>query len=146
MSLYNTPRPKSCAHCGVEFKQLNNTQKCCSMRCRVLANVKLAESGCIEWQGATVRGYGCLRIPHKTLYAHRVSWETSIGPIPEGLHVLHRCDNRLCVNPKHLFLGTHQDNMNDMSRKGRTGNLGRVMPEEQRRKISETKRLRRAAV
>lgn len=51
--------------------------------------------------------------------AHRVAWEMTYGPIPDGLWVLHRCDNRLCVRPDHLFLGSRQDNMDDMHAKGR---------------------------
>lgn len=53
------------------------------------------------------------------LYAHRVSWELFRGPIPNKLFVLHKCDNKNCINPDHLFLGTAKDNIHDCIRKGR---------------------------
>jgi hypothetical protein len=55
----------------------------------------------------------------KTLLAHRVSYELANGPIPDGIHCLHKCDNPKCVNHEHLFLGTQKDNSNDMVAKGR---------------------------
>lgn len=81
--------------------------------------------GCWEWRGSFFRsGYGqfTLRNPEggrKNWSAPRFSWTRTNGPIPPGLSVLHRCDNRKCVRPDHLFLGTHQDNMADMKAKGR---------------------------
>lgn len=78
-------------------------------------------SACVEWQGARHRqGYGVVKVGGRVTLAHRVAFEQANGPILGGLHVLHRCDNPPCVNPEHLFLGTHQDNMDDRQRKGRT--------------------------
>lgn len=78
------------------------------------------EEGCWEWKRATnSMGYGVLTVNYRTAYAHRLAWEMENGPIPDGALVLHRCDNPRCVRPDHLFLGTHADNMADMTAKGR---------------------------
>jgi hypothetical protein len=78
------------------------------------------QSGCIEWTRAKNNmGYGMLRIHNKGKLAHRISYERSVGPIPEGMNVLHSCDNPACLNPDHLFLGTQRDNIQDCVRKGR---------------------------
>lgn len=80
-------------------------------------------SGCWLWLKSILpSGYGKIWHEGRLQPAHRVSYKLHIGEIPSGLLVMHTCDNRLCVNPRHLLLGTHRDNTHDMINKGR-GNL-----------------------
>lgn len=89
---------------------------------RFYGKYTVADSGCWEWHGAKDScGYGRFGIGRATCQnAHRVSYTIHVGPIPEGFQVCHKCDNPSCVNPAHLFLGTHKDNMDDRGKKQRT--------------------------
>jgi hypothetical protein len=90
-----------------------------SIQERYLARV-IKRDGCWDWSAATTKaGYGLFNAKRKTYYAHRVSYEMHCGEVPEGLHVLHECDNPRCSNPEHLFVGTPADNMRDRGQKGR---------------------------
>lgn len=105
---------------------------CCSHTCRgkmrVVDSVKsfwakvIKGDGCWEWVGGvTSAGYGSFCADGEFINAHRFSWKLHFGPIPDGKHVLHKCDNRRCVRPVHLFLGTNDDNIRDRISKGRPG-------------------------
>lgn len=79
---------------------------------------------CWEWTGSRmVGGYGRMHIKRKAIKAHRASWIIHFGAIRNGLLVLHKCDNDMCVNPSHLKLGTHQENMDDMKSRKRHRNV-----------------------
>lgn len=99
-----------------EIKELSSTA---SRAKPVIAEID--ERGCWKIishaQGAG--GYVRLTRKQKDYIAHRLSYQLFVGPIPDGMEVLHRCDTPPCVNPEHLFLGTHADNMSDMVKKGR---------------------------
>lgn len=77
------------------------------------------KSRCWLWEGHLVNGYGCISVDGKMEYTHRHSYKIHKEEILEGLSVLHHCDNPICVNPKHLFIGTQNDNMQDCISKNR---------------------------
>jgi hypothetical protein len=143
-----------CVTCGASFRRPPSSRdKNCSRACSVAHRGKQSDEalagrfwgkvnktdGCWLWTGKMMSGesnkrfpYGQLNVKHRNLMAHRISYELTCGPIPPGMMVLHRCDNPICVRSDHLFLGTHQDNMDDMKAKGRSP-TGYVAPEKRPR-------------
>lgn len=121
-------REVRCIECGEAFETDAARVHFCSLRCRLDASVqKGAPDECWPWTKFTARGYGKITTYDReaqkwvTQRAHRVAFEQYIGPISDGMIVMHRCDNPKCCNPHHLTLGTQPDNLTDMAKKGRGG-------------------------
>lgn len=120
-----------CNNCGDKFYASPcHPRKYCSRKCREKDNtyekkfwrrvVKNSNNKCWGWKRSTDKfGYAHIEVDRLEKYAHRISWEIHFGEIPEGMFVCHTCDNPSCTNPNHLFLGTYNDNIQDMIKKGR---------------------------
>lgn len=92
---------------------------------RLESKVQKSEGGCWVWQSGLLdkrkknMQYGRIRVNGKMVLAHRIAYEIYVGEIPEGLHVLHSCDNQKCINPQHLHVGTNAENRAECVNKGR---------------------------
>lgn len=111
---------KKCPVCGVEHNEI--CKECCT-RCKILNRYE-TKNGCWEWQGKIgANGYGILNIRENgkkmDILTHRESYRIFKGEIPDGMYVLHKCDNRSCINPDHLWVGTGKENVQDCIKKGR---------------------------
>lgn len=93
-----------------------------SLADRLWSRMVKSENGCWMWTGVLrdPKGYGAIVSNGRRLRAHRVAWQLTHGPIPEGMCACHHCDTPACINPDHLFLGTNGDNNRDRNAKGRT--------------------------
>lgn len=95
---------------------------------------------CWIWIAATRAGYGILKIKGKLISSHRLSWELHFGKIPKGKFVCHHCDNRKCVRPDHLFLGTVKDNVKDAIKKEKMWQI-KMLPFYSLGRINATRKL-----
>lgn len=106
---------------------------------RFAEKYRINESGCWIWTAAKSRGYGYLGRERNSggAPAHRISYELPVGPVPDGMIVRHKCHNPSCVNPDHLTVGTHRDNMRDMRLSGRRlgRNIGSTLTGRQMAKL-----------
>lgn len=113
---------------GISYKHLNFKPIQKFRGCGVPVELRMSgrsvfdvATGCLNWIGSkSMNGYGQIKVNGKQIGAHRVAYELAFGEIPQGMSVMHKCDNPSCVNPDHLAIGTPQDNMDDMKNKGRS--------------------------
>lgn len=121
---------KRCPTCGAVIRSLAD---------RFWRKVEVCgPDDCWPWKaGFEDKGYGQFKVADRVVRSHRIAWELTHGTIPRGLHVLHKCDNRACCNPAHLFLGTQLDNIADRHRKGRDAHVSRPGMSNHRARLTD---------
>lgn len=138
-----------CHTCGKKFylhpSRARRGQRFCSRACIHPKTIeqrwndkvrKNSATGCWVWTGQrNNRGYGMIYVKGSLKLAHRVGWELKNGPIPKGKLGLHTCDNPGCVNPDHIYVGTHKENTQDMIRRGRSNYRGPIGERASRSKL-----------
>ena len=148
---YYDPPPQSCSFkCRFKWKTATEQQKLERAKKSFEKRV-IKKDGCWNWNGSFDKdGYSKMTVKTNMGFnrAHITSWKIHNGKIPEGLCVLHKCDNPSCTNPEHLFLGTAKDNTQDMIKKGRDGfniwnQLGSLNPQSKldENKVKEIKKM-----
>jgi hypothetical protein len=107
-----------CKFCEVRFWKQGS--EFCSIKCRILGKIEKKENGCWIWNGGkSGDGYGAIKVNGRQISTHRQAFKEFIGEIYQGLCVCHKCDQPLCCNPDHLFLGTPKENTKDSVKKCR---------------------------
>jgi hypothetical protein len=105
---------------------------------RIYENILEDDNGCWIWQlGFDNHGYGMSRVNGKQDKAHRIAYKVFVEDVPAGKSVLHMCDVRACVNPEHLYCGTHADNMRDAKERNRLGGSRKKLTAEQKMQLQE---------